>query len=115
MNRRELLMQSMAGLAAPLLAAGGTLTAKAFDPEGKPADKRQLESLLLIDTEGRPFELLPQLKGDGTCSIALPPRDFQLMMRLKVRDFGEVYCYADNLRGPDVLLNYEFARSRAAF
>ena len=115
MNRRELLLQSMAGLAAPLLAAGGTLTAKVFDPEGKPADKRQLESLLLIDTDGRPFELLPQLKGDGSCTIALPPRDFQVMMRLKIRDFGEVYCYADNVGGPEVLLNYEFARSRAAF
>ena len=36
------------------------------------------------------------------------------MMRLKVRDFGEVYCYADQVRGPEAVLNYEFARSRAA-
>ena len=35
--------------------------------------------------------------------IALPPRDFQLMMRLKIRDFGEVYCYADQVRGPEAL------------
>ena len=36
------------------------------------------------------------------------------MMRLGVPTFGEVYLYADDVRGPEVLLNYEFARSRAA-
>ncbi|MEO8596929.1 MAG: endo-1,4-beta-xylanase [Candidatus Solibacter sp.] len=117
MDRRQLLLQSLAGLATPLIAAAasGTLTARAFAPDGKPADKRQLESLLLIDADGRPFELLPQWKSDGVCTIALPDREFQLMMRLKVRDFGEVYCYADQVRGPEAVLNYEFARSRAAF
>ena len=92
MNRREMLIQSVAGMSTPFMAAaaGGTLTATAFDPEGKPASPRQLQSLLLIDTEGRPFELVPQVKGEGVCTIGLPGRDFQLMMRLKVRDFGEV-------------------------
>ena len=115
-TRREALVQSLAGVAIPLVAAaaGSALTARAFDPEGKPAGPRQMQSLLLVDAEGRPFELLPQQKGDGVCTIALPGRDFQLMMRLKVRDFGEVYCYADRVRGPEVVLNYEFARSRAA-
>ena len=115
-TRREALVQSLAGVAIPLVAsaAGSALTARAFDPAGKPAGPRQMQSLLLIDAEGRPFELLPQQKGDGVCTIALPSRDFQLMMRLKVRDFGEVYCYADQVRGPEVVLNYEFARSRAA-
>lgn len=115
-TRREALVRSLAGMATPFeaAAAGSTLTVRAFDPEGKPAGPRQLQSLLLIDAEGRPFELVPQLKGDGVCSIALPSRDFQLMMRLKVRDFGEVYCYADQVRGPEVVLNYQFARSRAA-
>ncbi len=111
-----MLIQSAAGMAAPFMAAaaGGTLTAAAFDPEGKPAGPRQLQSLLLIGSEGRPFELVPQVKSEGVCTIGLPDRDFQLMMRLKVRDFGEVYCYADQVRGPQVILNYEFARSRAA-
>ena len=95
-------------------AAGSTLTVRAFDPEGKPAGLRQLQSLLLIDADGRPFELTPQMKGDGVCTIGLPSRDFEAMMRLKVRDFGEVYCYAGQIRGPEVVLNYEFARSRAA-
>jgi GH35 family endo-1,4-beta-xylanase len=35
-------------------------------------------------------------------------------MRLPVRGFGEVYLYADQVRGPEAVLNYEFARSRAA-
>jgi len=115
-SRRQALVQSLAGLATPFLAAaaGGALTVRAFDAAGKPAGSRQLESLLLIDADGRPFELLPQLKGDGVCTIALPSRDFQVMMRLQVRDFGEVYLYADQVRGPEVILNYEFARNRAA-
>ena len=114
-SRRQALAQALAGVATPYLAAaaGGTLTARAFDPDGKPAGPRQLQSLLLIDAEGRPFELAPQSKGEGVCTITLPSRDFQLMMRLKVRDFGEVYCYADQVRGPEAVLNYEFAHSRA--
>src|SRR5512135_1537068 len=100
LTRREALVQSFAGVATPLVAAaaGSSLTARAFDPDGKPAGPRQMQSLLLIDAEGRPFELLPQMKGDGVCTIALPSRDFELMMRLKVQDFGEVYCYADRIR-----------------
>jgi GH35 family endo-1,4-beta-xylanase len=95
-------------------AASGTLTATAFDAEGKPAAARQMETLLLIDSDSRPFELLPQMKGNGFCTIGLPNQTFQVMMRLKVRGFGEVYLYADDVRGPEALLNYEFARSRAA-
>ena len=114
MNRRELLGTLAA--AAPLLSAagGGTLTARVFDPAGKPAGSRQLESLLVINLDGRAFELLPQIKGDGVVTIGLPKEKFQVMMRLGVPTFGEVYLYADDVRGPEVLLNYEFARSRAA-
>lgn len=117
LNRRRVL-QSLAAVAASwpeAAAAGETLTATAFDPAGKPAASRQMETLLLIDADSRPFELVPQLKGDGVCTIALPNQNFQLMMRLPVRGFGEVYLYADEVRGPEALLNYEFARSRAAF
>ncbi len=113
MNRREAL-QSIAAAAPFLSAADRALTVRAFDPSGRPAGRRQMESLLLINADGRPFELLPQLKGEGTATIALPPEKFQLMMRLGVPTFGEVYLYADNVRGPEAILNYEFARSRAA-
>ncbi|MFB3779204.1 MAG: endo-1,4-beta-xylanase [Bryobacteraceae bacterium] len=114
LNRREV-FQAFA-VSAPLAgAAGRILTARAFDPQGKPAAARQLQTLLLIDPDGRPFELLPQLKGDGVVTVGLPGEQFQLMMRLGVPNFGEVYLYADDVRGPEVLLNYEFARSRAAF
>ena len=112
-NRREVI-QSFA--VSPLLAAAGaTLTCRAFDPAGKPAGSAQLESLLLINPDGRPFELLPQIKAEGVVTIGQPSQEFELMMRLKVRDFGEVYLYADDVRGPEAILNYEFARSRAAF
>ncbi len=114
LTRREALRSFAA--AVPLWgAAGGVLTARAFDPAGKPAGSRQLESLLLINADGRPFELVPQIQGDGIVTIAQPNQKYELMMRLPVRDFGEVYLYADDVRGPEVLLNYEFARSRAAF
>jgi GH35 family endo-1,4-beta-xylanase len=116
LTRRDMLVQSFAGIVvAPLLPrSAASLTARAFDADGRPAAARQLESLLLIDADGRPFELLPQMKGDGVCTIDLPDRDFQVMMRLPVAGFGEVYLYADDVRGPEAVLNYEFARSRAA-
>jgi endo-1,4-beta-xylanase len=114
LNRREVL-QGLAAAVPLASAAGGTLTARGFDPAGKPAGTRQLETLLLINPDGRAFELVPQIKGDGTVTIGLPNEKFQLMMRLGVPTFGEVYLYADDVRGPEVLLNYEFARSRAAF
>jgi GH35 family endo-1,4-beta-xylanase len=113
-NRRTAL-QSLAGMAPLWAAAGATLTCRAFDATGKPAGSAQLESLLLTNADGRPFELAPQIKGEGAVSIALPNQKFELMMRLPVRDFGEVYLYADDVRGPEAVLNYEFARSRAAF
>jgi endo-1,4-beta-xylanase len=117
LNRRKAIqsLAAMAASASTASAAGRTLTARAFDPAGKPAASRQMETLLLIDADSRPFELIPQQKGDGVCTIALPAQNFQLMMRLPVRGFGEVYLYADDVRGPEALLNYEFARSRAAF
>lgn len=114
LTRRQALLSFAA--AAPIWgAAGDVLTAHAFDPAGRPLGSRQLDSLLLINPDGRPFELLPQIKGDGAVTIGLPNEQFELMMRLPVRDFGEVYLYADQIRGPEVVLNYEFARSRAAF
>jgi endo-1,4-beta-xylanase len=115
LNRREALL-SVAGVA-PLWAAAAdvTLTCRAFDPAGKPAASRQLETLLTWDMNGRPFELVPKITGDGTLTIPRPNRPFEIFMRLPVRDFGEVYLYASDVRGPEVLLNYEFARSRAAF
>jgi GH35 family endo-1,4-beta-xylanase len=117
MSRRESL-QSFAGMAAAWNlsgAAADTMTARAFDAMGKPASAEYLKSLLLFNVEGRPYELLPQVKADGTITIGLPKQKFEISMLLPVRDFGEVYLYADNVSGSEVLLNYEFARSRAAF
>ena len=103
-------------------AAGGALTVRAFDPSGAPCGKDRLQTLLLTDRNGRPFALLPQVKQDGLATIDLPAKErFEIMMILPVRDFGQVYLYADDggalykPSGGELLLNYEFARSRAAF
>ena len=117
-NRRQ--WMSQAGAAVVLRAAGAPLTVRAFDDSGAPADAAMLGSLLLIDRDGRPFELLPQIGDNGTAVINTPGRPFELMMILPVRGFGRVYLYADNAgalytAGGEILLNYEFARSRAAF
>ena len=120
LNRREVL-QSLAAVAATstwkLSAASASkrMTAHAFDAEGRPAGSDYLKSLLLFNADGKPWELLPQAKGDGTLTIDLPSEAFEFSMLLPVKDFGEVYLYADGVSGPDVVLNYEFARSRAAF
>jgi len=124
MNRRELLQGAgTAGLAGVMSAADAPLTVRAFEPGGGPAAVNWLKSLLCIQPDGRPFETLPKPKGDGSATIAAPASTFEMMMLFPVRDFGQVYLCADNAgaryaRGSlsgEVLLNYEFARSRAAF
>ncbi|MGD0580017.1 MAG: hypothetical protein ABSC08_13930, partial [Bryobacteraceae bacterium] len=124
MNRRELLQGAgAAGLTAVLSAADAPVTVRAFEPGGAPAAVNWLKSLLCIQPNGRPFEILPKPKGDGSATVAAPDGKFEMMMLLPVRDFGQVYLYADNagtgyaagsLSG-EVLLNHEFARSRVAF
>jgi len=102
-------------------AAGGVLTVRAFDPSGAPCGRDRLQTLLLTGRNGRPFANLPQVKQDGLATIETPAKErFEIMMILPVQDFGQVYLYADGggpLYGPsggELLLNYEFARSRAA-
>ena len=124
MNRRELLQGAGAtGLSSVMSAADAPLTVRAFEPGGRPAAVSCLESLLCIQPNGRPFEILPKPKDDGSATIEAPDGNFEMTMLLPVRGFGQVYLTADNagaryapggLSG-EVLLNYEFARSRAAF
>ena len=124
MNRRELLC-GMAGVVAGKAAAPArarSLTVRAFEPDGKPCGADRLNKLLLTEPNGQPCRLLPKAQANGTAAIELPKGKFEIMMILPVRDFGQVYLYADNagaLYGPstsgELLLNYEFARSRAAF
>jgi endo-1,4-beta-xylanase len=120
MNRRELLC-GMAGVVAGKAAAPArarSLTVSAFEPDGKPCGADRLNKLLLTEPNGQPCRLLPKAQADGTAAIELPKGKFEIMMILPVRDFGQVYLYADNagaLYGPstsgELLLNYEFARS----
>jgi endo-1,4-beta-xylanase len=106
------------------IAASSPVTVRAFDASGTAAKQSLLNTLLLTSADGRPFELLPTVKGDGMATIELPDTKFEIMMILPVRGFGQVYLYADNggllysaaqVPGGELLLNYEFARSRAAF
>ena len=124
MNRRQWLRQTGGVLAAASYvgAAQAPLVVRAFEADGKPAEVDHLKTFLLNDPAGQPYHLLPDARNDGTASIAIPKGKFDMMMTLPVRDFGQVYLYADNdgaLYPPstagDLLLNYEFARSRAAF
>ncbi len=124
-NRRQLLQLGGAALAASsLTAAPASLRVRAFGPDGAPCSEAGLRTLLATDPDGRPFELLPRTNGPGAAALELPPGKFELMMVLPVRGFGQVYLYADNggalyspaaAAGQELLLNYEFARSRAAF
>ena len=51
------------------------------------------------------------LLNNAAVSMGLPGQNFELAGLLPVRGFGEVYLYADDIRGPEVLLN---ARSRVS-
>jgi len=124
LNRRQWLQQTGGVMAAAsaLAAAEGPLLVRAFEPDGTPVGTDRFKTFLLTDSDGQPYHLLPKAGADGTASIELPPGKFEMMMVLPVRDFGQVYLYADNrgaLYAPsatgELLLNYEFARSRAAF
>jgi endo-1,4-beta-xylanase len=124
MNRRALLERAgAAGLAGVTSAAGAPLAVRAFEPNGRPAAVNFLKSLLCVQPDGRPFEILPQVKDDGSATLAVPAGAFEMTMLLPVRNFGQVYLVADNAGARyapgkisgELLLNYEFARSRAAF
>ena len=120
-NRRQW-AATVAAAAAGALRAGPppVLEVRAFLPGGQPCPPELLETLYLTDRDGRPFEIRPRLTGAGSAVVELPARPFEIMMILPVRDFGEVYLYADNggtlyTQSPgELILNYEFARSRTA-
>jgi GH35 family endo-1,4-beta-xylanase len=122
LNRRQW-AGAVAAAAGSLLRAAPppVLRLRAYDPGGQPCPPELLETLYVTDRDGRPFAVRPQLAGEGAAVLELPPQRFEIMMILPVRDFGEVYLYADDagsLYAPaaaEILLNYEFARSRAAF
>lgn len=116
-SRRDVL--EMAG-AAGMAASGGRLLVRAFGPDGAPASEALLSSLLLVNRDSRPFELLPEVHGMGAASIGIPRQEFEWCMLLPVRGFGQVYVYADNAGqrytgGGELIANYECARSRASF
>jgi hypothetical protein len=122
-TRRQWLSHAAALAAAPsvIAAASAPLRVRAFDPAGTSCDKRYLETLLLTDQTALPYQVVAKGSDSGTTTIDVPSGNFELSMLLPVKDFGTVYLYADNSgdlyspAGGEFLLNYECARSRAAF
>lgn len=121
LGRRKWLQSAAAVTLTPMVSAAEELRVRAFDDAGRPCAAEFLDTLYLTAADGRPFEVRPRVDGEGAARIALPRERFEIMMILPVRDFGQVYLYADDggslyqPRGRELLLNYEFARSRAAF
>jgi hypothetical protein len=122
LGRREFLGGAAALATYGAAAAERSLRLRVFDASGAPAAAELVKSLLLIDAAGRPFELLPRAGAGGLIEIGVPDGKFEIVMTLPVREFGQVYLFADN-GGPlytaaaaqgELLLNHEFARSRAA-
>jgi endo-1,4-beta-xylanase len=122
-DRRRWLQSAAVGLRPIAASPAGDheLRVRAFDPDGGPCADEFLETLYLTAASGRPFEVRARPGEQGVTTVALPRQRFEIMMILPVRGFGQVYLYADNggalypPTGSELLLNYEFARSRAAF
>ena len=123
LNRRDWLktagaVASISGLA---FAADAPITLQAFEPSGTPCPADRLRTITLADPDSRPYALQPRVTADGSVAIDLPPGKFEIAMVLPVTGFGNVLLYADNggafypTPKRELLLNYEFAGSRAAF
>ena len=122
LGRREFLAATAALATSGAAAAERNLRLRVFDASGAPAAEKLANSLMLIDAAGRPFELLPRAGAGGVIEIGVPDGKFEIVMTLPVREFGQVYLFADNggslytaaAAQGELLLNLEFARSRAA-
>src|SRR5262245_55104371 len=65
------------------------------EADGSPLDETRAKTLCARDFANDP---LPQrmVSAPGRTRIVLPKEPIQISLRLKVPDFGEVYCWADN-------------------
>jgi endo-1,4-beta-xylanase len=84
------------------------------EADGSPLSKERATLLCARDQPGDP---LPQriTHADGRARIDLADEPLQLSLRLKVPDFGEVYCWADNGgKGYTSPANVEFVADAAA-
>lgn len=93
-SRRTVLKTTLAAaIAAPVISVADdrTLRVKITEADGSPLAKERLKNLIARDMEGDP---LPLTIKDST--IELPKEPIELAVTLKVPDFGEVYCIADN-------------------
>ena len=93
-TRRQLF--GAVALAPAARAARGQVRLRAYDASLAPLREGALKTLLVISGDGRAFELLPQVSGDGAAAIELPNEKFEITMPLPVRDFGDLWLYADD-------------------
>jgi GH35 family endo-1,4-beta-xylanase len=102
--------------AAPTTGPGGEQYVRVIlhEADDSPLDKDRAELCYARDLADDP---LPQAvhRAEGRVRIALPKEPVQIVCRLKVPDFGEVYCYADNGgKGYAKPQNMDFAADAAA-
>jgi GH35 family endo-1,4-beta-xylanase len=83
--------------AAPTKGTGGETFARFIlrEADDSPLDKERMKLLHARDMANDP---LPQtvVDAEGRARVALSKEPIQVVCRLKVPGFGEVYCYADN-------------------
>src|SRR5438045_478669 len=68
------------------------------EADGSPLDKDRVKTLHARDLTGGTGDPLPQtiITAPGRARIELAKEPIQITVRLKVPNFGEVYCFADN-------------------
>jgi endo-1,4-beta-xylanase len=67
-----------------------------LEADGSPLDAERMRTLTARDLVNDPLPR-PIVSATGRARVELNPREpIQLCVRLKVPNFGEVYCYADN-------------------
>jgi GH35 family endo-1,4-beta-xylanase len=74
---------------------GGILRVKLTEADGSPLASERLRHFHVRDMEGDPLPL-EIYRSPGEAHFSLPGEPVQLVCRLKIPDFGEVNCYADN-------------------
>jgi GH35 family endo-1,4-beta-xylanase len=75
--------------------AGGKLRVLLNEADGSPMTGERLHLFHVRDMDGDPLPV-HIATAPGRAVITLPDEPIQLVTRLKIPNFGEVYCYADN-------------------
>jgi GH35 family endo-1,4-beta-xylanase len=74
---------------------GREMRVKILEADGSPLEHERLRHFHARDMEGDPLPV-DIYRTPGEARFTLPNEPVQLVVRLKIPEFGEVYCYADN-------------------